>query len=102
MKDDKKYWLDEFGLRRWQHKTLPYELSRSYHWIDKVCLLENSNPSSGRPYIGECSFTSLESFSITTFKGELNLDLNDFEIIDKKYERRKKLEKIMKKKLDKY
>ena len=94
MKDDKKYWLNEFGLRRWQHRTLPYELSRSYHWVDKVCLLGNSKPGGGRPYIGECSFISLEELSITTFNGELNLDLDDFEIIDIKDRRKEKLNKI--------
>ena len=101
MEDNKKYWLNKFGLRRWQHKTLPYELSRSYHWVDRVSLLGNSKKG-GRPYLGECTFSSLDELSITTFKGELNLYLGDFEIIDIKYERRKKLKKLMKKKDNKY
>ena len=96
MKDDKKYWLNEFGLRRWQHKTLPYELSRSYHWVDRVSLLENSKEGGGRPYLGQCTFSSLDELMITSHDGKLSFDIEDFEIVDKKYERRKKLEKLTK------
>jgi len=98
MKDDKKYWLNEFGLRRWQHRTLPYELQREYHWVDKVSLLGNSKHGGGRPYHGQIYFTSLDELMITSYDGKLSFDIEEFEIIDKKYERRKKLEKIMIKK----
>lgn len=106
MEDNKKYWLNEFGLRRWQHKTLPYELERQYHWFDTVSLLGNSTPSNpGRRYQGYCWFSTLEELNINSIDGDITFTISDFEIIDKKYERRKKLlklNKIMKKKFDKY
>ncbi len=101
MKDNKKYWLNEFGLRRWQHKTSPFELQRYYHWVDDVSLLGNSQ-NGGRLYHGDSNFSTLEELNISSTDGKLSFDINDFEIIDKKYERRKKLEKIMKKKFDNY
>ena len=94
MKDDKKYWLNEFGLRRWQHKTLPYELQREYYWDDRVSLLGNLQEGGGRPYHGQIYFTSLNELMITSTDGKLSFDISDFEIIDKRYERRKKLEQL--------
>jgi len=106
MEDDKKYWLNEFGLRRWQHKTLNYELQREYHWKDSISILKNSVPGGGRPYCGNISFSvfgelDFETSEFCDIKKKYvygkTLSPEDFEIIDKNYERRKKLENILKK-----
>ena len=96
MEDNKKYWLNEFGLRRWQHKTLPYELQREYYWVDHVSILGNSINGSGRKYYGSCPFSILNELKIISHKYDLSFSLDDFEIIDLRYERKKKLKKIMK------
>jgi hypothetical protein len=95
MKDDEKYWLSEFGLRRWQHKTLPYELQRSYYWKDDVLVLGNSTIGGGRKVYGFIPFSELENMKDYIFS-ELKFDIEDFEIIDNNYYRIKKLERIIK------
>lgn len=37
MVDDKKYWLNEWGLRYWHHKDDDnIVLMRSYYWVDSI------------------------------------------------------------------
>jgi len=95
MIDDKKYWLSELGLRRWQHKTLPYELQRSYSWKNDVVLLGNSSIDGGRKIYGFIPFTKLEDMEDYDFSN-LKFEFEDFEPIDDNYYRRKKLERIIK------
>ncbi|MCK9476558.1 MAG: hypothetical protein M0R46_11595 [Candidatus Muirbacterium halophilum] len=94
------YWLNEHGWRLWKHKWLPYELDSHYWWVDSVSLLWNYYDEemdyTGRRYVGEGPRYDLTNKS--TFYDKVNnvtLCFEDFEPIQK-YERRKKLERILK------
>lgn len=95
MIDNEKYWTNEFGMRYWQHKTLPYELMRSYHWVDNIALLSNNLPEGGRLYHCSLKFSELTNETELITKDGTILKFEDFEILQI-YERRKKLERLLK------
>lgn len=54
--DDKKYWLNEHGLRYWKNKNdANLNAMRSYHWVNLVALIDESDGK--RKYVGHISFT---------------------------------------------
>lgn len=56
MEDNKKYWLNELGLRYWTNKNDKYLTAmRSYHWVDRVTFIDESEGS--RTHVGETTFT---------------------------------------------
>ena len=91
MEDNKKHWLNQFGERIWNHKTLPISLTRSYHWVDRVIMIDESK---GRKWIGELKFSTLDELSLVDDDGN-NYYLEDFIIYDKNYIRNEKLKKII-------
>ena len=77
-------------------------MDRPYHWLDRVIIMKNSVPGGGRPCLGETKFSLFQFknhiIKIDHFKyGKFELRFEDFEIVDKNYYRRKKLENILKK-----
>ena len=53
--DNKKYWLNEWGLRIWTSKHDKYYVAdRAYHWCDRVIFIDESE---GRKSMGETTFT---------------------------------------------
>ncbi len=57
MEDNKRYWLNEWGLRYWTNKNDKYlTAQRSYHWVDRITFIDESEGS--RKYVGdETTFT---------------------------------------------
>jgi len=55
--DEKRYWLNEWGLRYWTNKNDKYlTAQRSYHWVDRITFIDESEGS--RKYVGdETTFT---------------------------------------------
>ena len=93
-KDDKKYWLNEFGNRYWLKKdNATLFANRPYHWVDLVSFIDESelhyDGSPKRKHVGSMTFS------------EFITQKDDWIIIDKQYERKQKLLKIKKLKNEK-
>jgi len=86
-RDDQKYWLNEWGSRYWISKTIPYlYVHRPYYWCDIVSFIDESKIENGyipRKYVKSMKFS------------EFILQENDWIIMDIKYERKQKLEKLL-------
>lgn len=71
MKNSKKYWLNEFGLRYWyKNSNMSITACRLYHWVDKISLIEEGSvywvedkqiwTTSDRKHIGSISYTEFK------------------------------------------
>lgn len=53
--EDKKYWLNKWGLRYWTNKNDKHLTAmRSYHWKDNVSFINESDGT--REYVGSTTF----------------------------------------------
>lgn len=54
----KKYWLNEYGLLVYKHKTNKrLFLQRSYDWVDRITLIDETE---GRQHIDEWKFSTYD------------------------------------------
>jgi len=56
IEDNKKYWLNDHGLRYWTNKhDKNLTAMRTYSWVDRVSFIDESEGN--RMYVGETTFT---------------------------------------------
>ena len=91
--DNKKYWLNEFGRRYWVRKDNPtYFATIPYHWVDMVNFIDESEVDSD---VNSINFGYRYRKYVDSVKfSDFILKDDDWVIMDIKYERKQKLEKL--------
>ena len=49
--------INEFGKRIWSHITKPWTADRSYNWVDRIIVIDESN---GRRVIEDVHFSTFD------------------------------------------
>ena len=91
MKDNKKYWLNEYGERYWINEKLNITLYRPYHWVDSISIIDETD---SRRHIGRVKFSKLTDIIYSSVYDEYYI-FSDFVIMDKNYYRKKKIINII-------
>lgn len=64
--DDKKYWLNKYGLRRWTHRVKKeFNAERPYYWCDRVVIMQD------RKVIDDITFTKFVEEEFDFYNPEL-------------------------------
>lgn len=64
--DDQKYWLNDYGLRRWRHRVKKeFNAERPYYWCDRVIIMQN------RTVIADTTFTKFNEEKFDFYNPEL-------------------------------